>query len=66
MKKIILYCLIAPSLSIAISGVSYSANNIALPDLGTSDTASNNQNNASSTAVLNKKIILLRKKRQKF
>lgn len=54
MKKIVLYCLIAPSLSIAISGVGYSSTNIKLPDLGISDSAPK-QNNSSSTENSNKK-----------
>lgn len=54
MKKIVLYCLIAPSLSIAISGVGYSSTNINLPDLGISDSAPK-QNNSSPTENSNKK-----------
>ena len=54
MKKIVLYCLIAPSLSTAISGVGYSSININLPDLGISDSTPK-QNNSSSTENSNKK-----------
>ncbi|TBL77076.1 intimin-like inverse autotransporter protein SinH [Obesumbacterium proteus] len=61
MKKIILYCLIAPSLSIAISGVSYSSNNIVLPELGVSESSSG-QNNSSSPEISNEKNNDLRKK----
>ncbi|NLS53052.1 inverse autotransporter beta domain-containing protein [Hafnia alvei] len=55
MKKIILYLLIAPSLSILFAGVSYSSNNNTLPDLGISSDTVSNQNNASSTKVSNEK-----------
>ncbi|WBM72037.1 inverse autotransporter beta domain-containing protein [Buttiauxella sp. WJP83] len=48
MKKIVLYFLIMPSLSMLFTDVSHSANNIALPDLGGSDSSVSEHN--SSTA----------------
>lgn len=40
MKKIILYCLIASSLSMLFTGVSYSSDKIMLPNLGSDNSVS--------------------------
>lgn len=50
MKKIILYCLIASSLSMLFAGVSYSSNDISLPNLGSDDSVAGSNNSPASSS----------------
>lgn len=52
MKKIILYCLIASSLSMLFTGISYSSDKIVLPNLGSDNSVS--EDNASPVLSSNK------------